>query len=57
MGVVRFMVYEAGHAASITALRDALGHSGFEDAWKQGAALSTDEAITYAQHDRGSIKT
>jgi DNA-binding CsgD family transcriptional regulator len=56
MGVVRFKIYDADYEASITALRDAMGHNEFEDAWAQGAALSTDEAIAYAQRGRGERK-
>jgi DNA-binding CsgD family transcriptional regulator len=56
MGVVRFKVYDADYEASITTLRDAMGHNEFEDAWAQGAALSTEEAIAYAQRGRGERK-
>jgi DNA-binding CsgD family transcriptional regulator len=56
MGVVRFKIYDADYEASVTALRDAMGHNEFEDAWAQGAALSTEEAIAYAQRGRGERK-
>jgi predicted ATPase/class 3 adenylate cyclase/DNA-binding CsgD family transcriptional regulator len=55
-GEVRFKIYDADYEASITALRDTMGHNEFEDAWAQGAALSTDEAIAYAQRGRGECK-
>ena len=37
-------------------LRNALGAADFESAWAEGAALSTDEAIAYAQRGRGERK-
>ena len=40
----------------MAALRDALGEEDFESAWAEGAALSTDEAIAYAQRRRGERK-
>jgi predicted ATPase/class 3 adenylate cyclase len=49
MGVVRFKIYDTDHEASLAALCDALGRKEFEDCWAKGAALSTDEAIAYAQ--------
>ena len=33
-----------------------LGDNGFESAWAEGAALSTEEAIAYAQRGRGQRK-
>jgi DNA-binding NarL/FixJ family response regulator len=33
-------------------LRNAMGEHDFESAWAKGAALSTEEAITYAQRGR-----
>ncbi len=56
IGAVRFKVYDAGCDASLAALRDAMGEAGFESAWAQGAALSTEEAIAYAQRGRGERK-
>ena len=37
-------------------LRDAIGDVEFDDAWAEGSALSTDEAIAYAQRRRGERK-
>ena len=37
-------------------LRNTLGDSDFEAAWTEGAALSTEEAIAYAQRGRGERK-
>jgi DNA-binding CsgD family transcriptional regulator len=56
MGAVRFKIYDAGYEASVTALRDALGQQDFDAAWAGGAALSTEEAIGYAQRGRGQRK-
>lgn len=49
-------MYAAGYEASVTALRDAMGDSDFESAFAEGAALSTEEAIAYAQRGRGERK-
>ena len=56
MGAVRFKVYDAGYEASVAAMRNALGADEFESAWAEGAALSTEEAIVYAQRPRGERK-
>jgi predicted ATPase/class 3 adenylate cyclase/DNA-binding CsgD family transcriptional regulator len=56
IGEVRFKVWDAGYEASVAAVRDALGDKDFEAAWAEGAALSTEEAISYAQRGRGQRK-
>ena len=56
MGAVRFKVWDVGYEASVAALRDALGEQDFDCAWAEGAALSTEEAIAYAQRGRGERK-
>jgi len=56
MGVVRFKVWDAGYEASVAALRDAMGEKDFESAWAEGAALSTEEAVAYAQRGHGERK-
>jgi predicted ATPase/class 3 adenylate cyclase/DNA-binding NarL/FixJ family response regulator len=56
MGAVRFKIYDAGYENSVAALRDALGEQDFDAAWAEGAALSTEEAIAYAQRGRGERK-
>ena len=53
MGAVRFKVDDADYQASIMALRDVMGHNEFEDAWAEGAAVLTEDAIAYAQRGRG----
>jgi DNA-binding CsgD family transcriptional regulator len=55
-GAVRLKIWDAGYQASVAGLRDALGDQGFEAAWAEGAALSTEEAIAYAQRGRGERK-
>jgi predicted ATPase/DNA-binding CsgD family transcriptional regulator len=56
IGAVRFKIYAAGYEASVAALRDAMGNEEFDAAWAEGAALSTEEAIAYAQRGRGQRK-
>ncbi len=56
MGAVRFKIWDAGYQAEVAALRDALGEADFDSAWAEGATLSTEEAIAYAQRGRGERK-
>jgi predicted ATPase/class 3 adenylate cyclase/DNA-binding CsgD family transcriptional regulator len=56
MGQVRFPMYDAGYDDVVTTVRDALGEEAFEAAWAEGAALSTEDAIAYAQRGRGERK-
>ena len=56
IGEVRFKIYDAGYEASVAALRNAMGEKDFESAWAEGAALSAEEAIAYAQRGRGERK-
>src|ERR1700747_929093 len=57
MGVVRFKVWDVGYEASVAVVRDAaLGDKDFESASAEGAALSTEEAIAYAQRGHGERK-
>jgi predicted ATPase/class 3 adenylate cyclase/DNA-binding CsgD family transcriptional regulator len=53
MGAARFKVHDAEHASAITRLREAFGDNEFDAAWADGAALSADQAIAYAQRGRG----
>lgn len=55
-GEVRLRIYDAGYDASVQALQNAMDASEFEEAWAEGAALSTEEAIAYAQRGRGERK-
>jgi DNA-binding CsgD family transcriptional regulator len=56
MSAVRFKIWDADYEASVAALRDTMGENDFDAAWAEGAALSTDEAIAYAQRGRGQRK-
>jgi predicted ATPase/class 3 adenylate cyclase/DNA-binding CsgD family transcriptional regulator len=56
LGEARFGVWDSHYQASLTVVRDALGDKDFDEAWAEGAALSTDEAIAYAQRGRGQRK-
>jgi DNA-binding CsgD family transcriptional regulator len=56
MGAVRFGIPDVGYEASVAGLRDALGEQDFDAAWAEGAALSTEDAIAYAQRGRGERK-
>jgi DNA-binding CsgD family transcriptional regulator len=55
-GAVRLKIWDAGYQASVAALRSAMGEQGFESAWAEGAAMSIEEAIAYAQRGRGERK-
>ena len=56
MGAVRLMVWNAEHDGVVTAARNGIGVTDFDAAWAEGAALSTEEAIAYAQRGRGERK-
>ena len=56
MGAVRFKVFDEAHAASVSSVRAALGDDDFNEAWAEGAALSTADAIAYAQRGHGERK-
>jgi predicted ATPase/class 3 adenylate cyclase/DNA-binding CsgD family transcriptional regulator len=55
-GEVRFKIFAIDCEAAVAALRDALGENAFETAWAEGAVMSTEEAIAYAQRGRGERK-
>lgn len=55
-GAIPFADTQARSSAWISALRDTLGDSDFQAAWVEGASLSTEEAIAYAQRGRGARK-
>lgn len=56
MGMVRFKVHQSAYESSVAALREAMEANAFDAAWAEGAALSTEEAIAYAQRGRGERK-
>jgi predicted ATPase/class 3 adenylate cyclase/DNA-binding CsgD family transcriptional regulator len=55
-GAVRFRIYDASYEAWAASVRDTMSEKDFESAWAEGAALSTGEAIAYAQRGRGQRK-
>ncbi|HEX9177845.1 MAG TPA: LuxR family transcriptional regulator, partial [Mycobacterium sp.] len=56
MGAVRFKAFDADDEACVASLRNTTGERDFDEAWAEGAALSTEEAIAYAQRGRGERK-
>jgi predicted ATPase/class 3 adenylate cyclase/DNA-binding CsgD family transcriptional regulator len=56
VGAVRLKVWDEGYGTSLASVRDTLGENGFESTWAEGAALSVEEAIAYAQRGRGERK-
>lgn len=53
-GAVRFAAFQAAYDAALAAAREALGENAFDAARQEGNALSTGEAINYAQRGRGA---
>jgi predicted ATPase/class 3 adenylate cyclase/DNA-binding CsgD family transcriptional regulator len=53
MGFVRFKIFDEGDEARMAAVRDTLGDNDFDAAWAEGAALSIEEAASYALRGRG----
>lgn len=56
MAHARYPMYQAHYDAAVALVREALGQRDFDAAWAEGAALSTEEAIAYAQRGRGERK-
>jgi DNA-binding CsgD family transcriptional regulator len=56
MGSVRFKALDPAHQKLVVMLRETLGDSDFDEALAEGVALSTEEAIAYAQRGRGERK-
>ena len=56
VGQLRYPMYQAGYDAALSKVREVLGESDFDAAWAEGTALSTEEAIAYAQRGRGERK-
>jgi DNA-binding CsgD family transcriptional regulator len=54
--LVRFKIFDAFFEFPVAALRNALGERDFVAAWAEGVALSTEEAIAYAQRGHGKRK-
>lgn len=52
-GEMRFKAFQATYDESLAQIRKSLSDNEFEAAWAEGEALSTSEAISYAQRGRG----
>jgi predicted ATPase/class 3 adenylate cyclase/DNA-binding CsgD family transcriptional regulator len=55
-GAVRFKIHDRDVKETIASVREAMGESDSNAAWAEGAALSVEEAIAYAQRGRGERK-
>jgi DNA-binding CsgD family transcriptional regulator len=55
-GTVPFADVRARSSSWVSALRDMLEDKDFDAAWAEGAALSTQQAVAYAQRGRGERK-
>jgi predicted ATPase/class 3 adenylate cyclase/DNA-binding CsgD family transcriptional regulator len=55
-GEVPYEIHRAHSEVLLAALRDAMGQNDFDTARAEGAGLSTEEAIAYAQRGRGERK-
>jgi DNA-binding CsgD family transcriptional regulator len=51
--MARFKIYDADCRDWVATLRESMGEREFDAAWAEGAALSTEKAIAYAQRGRG----
>jgi predicted ATPase/class 3 adenylate cyclase/DNA-binding CsgD family transcriptional regulator len=54
--IARFPIYQTDYESALAGVRNTLGDREFEAAWAEGVALSTEEAIGYAQRGRGERK-
>jgi DNA-binding NarL/FixJ family response regulator len=53
---ISFKIYDTEYDDLVAAVREVLGEADFSAAWAEGEALSTEEAIAYAQRGRGKRK-
>ena len=51
--MVRFPIYDEIYATLFATVRDAMEEDDFNAAWTEGAGLSIEEAIAYAQRGHG----
>ena len=49
-------MYDADYESAVAVTRASLGNNDFDAGWTEGAALSTQEVIAYAQRGRGERK-
>jgi ATP/maltotriose-dependent transcriptional regulator MalT len=54
-GHLRLSMYQAGYDAVLASVQNVLGDSDFESIRAEGAAMSTEQAIAYAQRGRGGV--
>jgi len=52
-GYQRFRLHQSGYDTAVRALRTSMGSAAFDQAWEEGAALTLDDAVSYAQRGRG----
>jgi DNA-binding CsgD family transcriptional regulator len=55
-GEVRFLIFQGTYERSVGSLREVIAQNDFDNAWTEGAQLSTDEAVAYARRGRGERK-
>jgi predicted ATPase/class 3 adenylate cyclase/DNA-binding CsgD family transcriptional regulator len=55
-GLVRFKTFDAFFQFPVAALREEMGEQDFASAWAEGATMSTEAAIAYAQRRHGERK-
>jgi predicted ATPase/DNA-binding CsgD family transcriptional regulator len=53
IGFPRPRLHQGGHDAAVLALRASMGEAAFGQAWDEGAALTLDDAVSYALRGRG----
>ncbi|MCV7236455.1 LuxR family transcriptional regulator [Mycobacterium branderi] len=56
IGAVRFKIHDADYEEWVNALLNSMDANDFGTAWAEGTALSTEQAIAYAQRGRGERK-
>ena len=55
IGSARFAIYDDAYESSVAAMREAIPND-VDSAWAEGAAMSPDDAVTYAARGRGERK-
>jgi DNA-binding CsgD family transcriptional regulator len=55
-GEVHFQIYQAAYDGAVDSLRQAMPQNDFDNAWQEGAQLSTDEVTAYVHRGRGERK-
>ena len=52
-GAVRFTIYDSWYSSAVGALHAELGEEAVEQLWREGAAMTLEEATAYARRGRG----